>query len=151
MTTKQKIDTDLKAAMLAGDKCLTGILRGLKSAVLYAELAAGKRDSGLDDQVVQQLLQKEAKKRQEAATLYEQANEPVRQQAELEEKQVIEKYLPEQLDDTAIQNLVEESIKSLAADSPAQMGQVIADVKKRSRGAADGATIARLVKEALNA
>jgi uncharacterized protein YqeY len=151
MTTKQKIDTDLKAAMLARDKRLTGILRGLKSAVLYAELAAGKRDSGLDDQVVQQLLQKEAKKRQEAAMLYEKANETTRQQAELEEKQVIEKYLPEQLDDTAIQNLVEASIKSLAADSLAQMGRVIADVKKRSGGAADGATIARLVKEALKA
>lgn len=69
---KQKIEQDIKTAMLAGDKTLVMTLRGLKSAILYIEVAQGIRDTGLPDAEVIDLLAKEAKKRQESADLYKQ-------------------------------------------------------------------------------
>ena len=63
MTIKEQLEIDIKTAMLAGEKTLVTTLRGLKSAILYAEVAAGSRDEGLSDDVVVGLLQKESKKR----------------------------------------------------------------------------------------
>jgi uncharacterized protein len=150
MNIKQQIDQDLKAAMLGGDKTLTTTLRGLKSALLYAEVAAGKRDSGLDAPVIIDILSKEAKKRQESADLYRQGGNDERAEAELAEKQVIERYLPAQLSDEELMSLVDQAISELDASGPQAMGQVIGKVKAATRGQADGARIATIVKERLN-
>jgi uncharacterized protein YqeY len=151
MSVKQQIDADIKTAMLAGDKVLVTTLRGLKSAILNVEVAEGKREEGLSDDVVINLLQKEAKKRQESADLYAQGGSPERQQAELTEKTVIEKYLPQQLSEAEISILVDEVIASTGASGMQAMGQVIGGVKAKAGAAADGAVIARIVKEKLGA
>src|ERR671929_50955 len=101
MSLKERIDQDLKQAMLAGDKTLVTTLRGLKSAILYAEVAKGSRDKGLSDEEVVEILTKEAKKRQESADMYSQGGSAEKAEAELTEKTVIEKYLPAQLSDQA--------------------------------------------------
>ena len=150
MTVKEQIDTDLKQAMLAGEKELVTTLRGLKSAILYVEVAEGKREEGLSDDVVIGLLQKEAKKRQESAELYRQGGSLDRQNSELAEKAVIEKYLPKQLTEDEIAILVDQAIAQTKAASIQQMGQVIGIVKQVSGGSADGAVVARLVKEKLS-
>ncbi len=149
MTKKEQLDKDLKQAMLAGDKTLVTILRGLKSVILYAEVAEGKRDEGLSDEAVTQLLQKEAKKRQESADLYRQGDDETRATKEEAEKVVIEKYLPAQLDEAEIRTLVEAAIMKLGNAGPQQMGEVIGAVKQQTAGTADGATIARVAKELL--
>jgi uncharacterized protein YqeY len=95
------------------------------------------------------LLAKEAKKRQESADLYVQGGNQEKAEAELEEKKVIEKYLPEQLSEEEVAKLVDEAIAQTGANSLAQMGQVIGMVKGKVGAAADGALIARLVKEKL--
>jgi uncharacterized protein YqeY len=151
MSVKQQIDADIKTAMLAGDKVLVTTLRGLKSAILNVEVAEGKREEGLSDDVVINMLQKEAKKRQESADLYAQGGSPERQQAELTEKTVIEKYLPQQLSEAEISILIDEVIASTGASGLQSMGQVIGGVKAKAGAAADGAVIARLVKEKLGA
>ncbi len=148
-TTKQQLDIDLKQAMLAGDKELVTTLRGLKSAILYAEVASGNREAGLEDSEVVSLLQKEAKKRQESADLYGKGGSVDRRDAELAEKKIIEKYLPAQLPDEELAVLVESVIKELGASGAQQMGQVIGLVKKRAGAAADGSVVARLVKDRL--
>jgi uncharacterized protein len=89
MTIKEQIDRDLKAAMLGGDKVLTTTLRGLKSAILYAEVASNQREAGLPDNEIVNLLGKEAKKRQESADLYRQGGNNEKAEAELAEKSVI--------------------------------------------------------------
>src|SRR5207302_1072349 len=81
MGVKQQIDQDLKAAMLSGDKTLATTLRGLKSSILNAEIAGGKRETGLSDDETVQVLSKEAKKRQESADLYVQGGNSERQEA----------------------------------------------------------------------
>ncbi len=149
MNLKQQIDQDLKQAMLAGDKVLVTTLRGLKSAILYAEVAEGRRDEGIDEQKLISLLQKEAKKRQESADLYGQGGNTEKQEAELTEKKVIEKYLPAQLTEEEVVVLVDEAVAELGNDKQ-KMGQIIGLVRQKSSGNADGGMIARFVKERLN-
>ncbi len=146
---KQQIDQDLKAALLGGNKELVTTLRGLKSAILYAEVAKGVRDEGLTDQEIITILTKEAKKRQESAELYEKGNSPDRAAAELAEKKVIEKYLPAQLSDDDLRRVVNEAATELNATSIQSMGPVIAKVKEKVGAQADGARVAQAVKEML--
>ena len=145
---EQQIEQDVKAALIARDAQRVSTLRGLKSVVLYAKVAAGKRDSGLTDDEVLPLLAKEAKKRQESADLYVQGGNQTKADDELAEKAIIEAYLPKQLDEAEISKLVDEAIAKLGSDKSA-MGQLIASVRTKSAGTADGAVIARLVKERL--
>ena len=148
MGLKQQIDTDLKTAMLAGNKTLVTTLRGLKSVILYEEVAQNMREAGLPDDEITNLLAKEAKKRQESADLYSQGGDKERQNAELEEKSIIEKYLPKQLSETEINKLIDEAITK-TGNNQQNMGQIIGQVKQAAGAGADGAVIARLVKERL--
>lgn len=150
MNIKQQIDSDLKAAMLGGDKVLTTTLRGLKSVILYAEVAANLRETGLPDNEIIVLFSKEAKKRQESADLYKQGGNDEKAQAELVEKTVIEGYLPKQLSDEELILLIDSAISELNAEGTQVMGQVIGLVKQKSQGQADGGRIATLVKEKLS-
>ena len=147
MSLKQQIDDDLKKAMLAGNKTLTTTLRGLKSAILYVEVAKGVRDKGLDNDEIITVLGKEAKKRQESADLYEQGGDVTRQQAELTEKKIIEKYLPAQMPEEELISLIDETIKQMGVNSPQEMGKVIGQVKQKVGATADGSVIANLVKQ----
>ena len=148
MSLKSQIDEDIKTAMLAGDKTLVTTLRGLKSAILNVEVAKGARETGLPDTEVTDILVKEAKKRQESADMYTQGNSADRAAAEMAEKAIIEKYLPKQLTEDELKQIVE-SVTAEIGSSPQQMGQIIGAVMAKTAGAADGALIARLVKEKL--
>lgn len=151
MSIKSRIDSDIKQAMLDGKKELVTTLRGLKSAILYAEVAKGLREQGLPEEEEISVLAKEAKKRQESADMYRQGGDEERAKAEATEKQIIETYLPAQLSPEDLNKLVEEVVRELEVSGMQAMGQVIAKVKERSQGRADGATIARVVKEKLAA
>lgn len=144
---KEQIDQDIKSAMLSGDKKLVSALKTLKSVILYAEVAAGKREVGLPDSEVIALLQKEYKKRGEAAQLYDQGQSDERAEGERYEQGVIQTYLPKQLTEDEIKNLIEESINELDGEINNQsMGKIIGSVKAKSGGAVDGALLAKLVK-----
>lgn len=147
---KTQIDKDLKAALLAGDKDLATTLRGLKSVILYVEVAKGVRDEGLPDDEIITLFTKEAKKRQESADFYVKGGNEERAQAEMREKEVIEKYLPAQLSDDELQKLVGDTVTELGVTDMQGMGQAIAKVKEKAGAGADGARIAALVKERLS-
>lgn len=149
MTLLDQINNDLKTAMLAGEKARVETLRSLKNAFLYEAVGIGAKNKTLSDQEAQKVLAREAKKRAEAADLYQKANETKRANGELSEKKIIDSYLPQQLDQGDLQALVTKHIKALNASTLADMGKVIGAVKAETGAAADGATIARLVKEAL--
>jgi uncharacterized protein YqeY len=151
MSLEQQIDKDLKSALLSRDSVQVETLRGLKSVILYAKVAAGTRDSEMSDEQVIQLLAKEAKKRQESIDLYNQGGAPERAAKEQAEKALIEIYLPAQLSEDEIKQHIDSVIKELGATDMSAMGQVIGAVKAKTEGAADGAVIARLVKERLGA
>lgn len=149
LTLEQKLEQDIKQALLSGDKTRATTLRGIKAVLLNVKVAQGKRDSGLGDEEVLQVLGKESKKRQESADLYEQGGSADRAEAELAEKAVIDAYLPAQLSEAEIAELAEDAIRQTGASGPQDMGKVIGQVKARAGAAADGAVIARIVKDRL--
>ena len=146
---EDKINQDLKAALLGGDKVLVTTLRGLKSSLLYAKIASNSRDKTMPDEEVIAVFQKEAKKRQESADLYVQGGNHERAEAELAEKAVISRYLPAQLADEEVMALVDDAIATLAISGQPTMGAVISLVKTQAAGRADGAQIARIAKDRL--
>ena len=147
----QRLQDDVKAAMLAGDSARLECLRGLKSVILYAEVAAGKRETGLSDEETQGLFAKEVKKRQESADLYTQGGAQERADKELAEKAIIEAYLPAQLSEAELLSVIDEVIAEVKPTGPQQMGQVIGQVKSKVGNTADGSLIAKLVKEKISA
>jgi uncharacterized protein len=147
---QEQIERDLKTALLAGDKPKAETLRGLKSALLNEAIALNARDSGLSDEQIQKVLARESKKRQEAADLYKQGGSDERAGAELSEKVIIDAYLPEQLDEAAVAKLVDEEISKAGNPAMQDMGRLIGAIKARAGGQADGALIAKLVKEKLS-
>jgi uncharacterized protein YqeY len=147
---KQKLQDDVKAAMLAGDSLRLETLRGLKSVILYAEVAAGKREEGLTDDEILALFSKEAKKRQESAELYIQGGAQEKADKELAEKAIIEAYLPAQLSEAELAAIIDEVLNEVKPAGLQQMGQVIGQVKSKVGNTADGSLIAKLVKEKLS-
>ena len=147
---KQKLQDDVKAAMLAGDSLRLETLRGLKSVILYAEVAAGKREEGLTDDEILALFSKEAKKRQESAELYVQGGAQEKADKELAEKAIIEAYLPAQLSEAELAAIIDEVLNEVKPAGLQQMGQVMGQVKSKVGNTADGSLIAKLVKEKLS-
>ena len=150
MALKSQIENDVKAALLGGDRFRAEVLRGLKAAILNEEVAKGKRDEGLDDASIEQLIAKEVKKRLDSVQQYTDAARPELAEAEQAEAKVLQEYLPEQLSEDEIKKTIDETVAALGVSRPQAMGQVIGAVKGKLGSSADGGTIARLVKEALS-
>lgn len=149
MALKERIESDLKIALLGGDRFATEVLRGLKAVVLNEEVAQNKRETGLDDATIERLIAKEVKKRHESAAIYQQNNRPELGDSEQKEATILEKYLPEQIGETELSEIIVKTIDELGASGVQATGQVIGAVKKRVGNQADGATIARLVQQKL--
>jgi len=144
---EQKLEQDLKTALLAKDELRVTTLRGLKSTLLNVKISEGKRDSGLEDDAVLAVFAKEAKKRQESADMYLQGNDQSRADKELAEKAIIEAYLPAQLSEEELKTMIDEVLAGNTDKSA--MGPTIAAVKAKAGSSADGGVIAKLVKEKL--
>ena len=152
MAIRQKLNDDIKSAMLSGDKLRVETLRGLKTVITYADVATRTRDSGgiADDEIVG-LFAREVKKRQESADLYVRGGSQERADKELAEKAIIEEYLPTQLSEAELTRVVNDIIAEQGAQGLQVMGKVIGAVKNKVGNSADGSAIARIVKEQLNA
>ena len=144
-----KIDQDLKQALLAGEKPKAETLRGLKSALHNEVISKNAQESGLSDEQIQAVLAREAKKRTEAAELYQKNGAADRAESELAEKKIIETYLPAQVSREEISKAVQDEIAKLSSPTMADMGKIIGGVRAKLGAGADGAVIAQLAKEAL--
>lgn len=149
MVLKQRINDDLKAALLGGDRFAAETLRGLKAAILNEEVSKSKRDEGLSDEEIEQVLAREVKKRLESAALYEQNDREDSAENERREADIFRTYLPKQLSEAELKTIVDAKVAELGATDAKMMGQVIGAVKQEVGNTADGAMIAKLVKEKL--
>lgn len=143
------INSDLKQALLAGDRKKSETLKGIKSALQYAQTASGAGNKGEepDDKDVLLVLKKESKKRQEAAEAYSRAGDSDRSSEEKQEKEIIDAYLPEQMSQPQVEELVDSVMaKNGIGKDPKNMGQVIKLVRDEAGAQADGAMIAKIVK-----
>jgi len=147
---KEQINNDLKTALLGGNRFAGEVLRGLKAVMLSEEIVQSKRETGLDDATIEQLIAREVKKRNESATIYDGAGRPELAENERAEAKVMAVYLPQQLSESDISAVITRIISDMGVTSPAAFGQVIGAVKKELGNTADGALIAKLVKDALN-
>lgn len=146
---KERINADLKSAMLARDELTTQTLQGLKSAILYEEVAKKVRETGLDEQSIEQVVAREVKKRDEAAELFEKGGNTASAEKERAEKQILAVYLPEQMSEADLAAVVAEVAAELKPEGPRDMGRVIGAVKAKVGNAGDGSLIAKLVKDSL--
>lgn len=149
MPLKDKIQNDTKAALLGGDRFVGDTLRNLKAAILNEEVAQGKRDEGLSDEEIEKIIAREVKKRNESIAIYEANGRPELAEDERKEAEVIARYLPEQMSEEDIRAIVDAKIAELGVSGPQAMGQVIGAVKQQVGNSADGALVARIVKETL--
>ena len=149
MALKERIVDEMKAALLGGDRFVGETLRNLKAAILNEEVATGKRDEGLADEEIEKVIAKEVKKRIESAKLYRDNGRLDLAEPEEQEMAILQRYLPAQLSEDEIRTVIQEKATQLSVASPADMGRLIGAVKSDLGNTADGATIARLVKEVL--
>ncbi|MFB4316334.1 GatB/YqeY domain-containing protein [Actinomadura sp. 21ATH] len=145
---KEKLESDLSAAMKARDEVRTRTLRMALTAVKNEEVA-GKKSRELSDDDVVKVLAREAKKRREAATAFEDAGRGEQARAERDEGAVLEDYLPAQLGDAELAALVADAIAATGADGPRAMGQVMKVVNPKVAGRAEGGRVAAEVKRQL--
>ncbi|AKT50472.1 GatB/YqeY domain-containing protein [Arsenicicoccus sp. oral taxon 190] len=146
-TLKQTLQHDLTEAMRAHDKVRTATLRMALTAVTTAEVAGTAHE--LTDDEVLKVLAKEAKKRTDAVEAYQAAGREELAAAETAEREVLEGYLPAQLEDAAIEALVAEAVGETGATGMAQMGQVMKVAQAKAAGRAEGGRVAAAVRRAL--
>ena len=149
MSLEQKIMGDLKTAMLAKDEKGLRSLRAIKAAILLAKTSEGGSGELKEDDEIK-LLQKLVKQRKDSLEIFQQQNRTDLAQKELEEIEVIEKFLPKQLSADEIKAQLAVIISEVGATSPADMGKVMGAATKKLAGKADGKTISALVKELLS-
>ena len=148
---KDQLQGDLTAAIRAQDELTMATLRMALSAITNAEVS-GKQARQLSDDEVVVVLTSEAKKRREAAESFDSAGATDRADRERAELGVLQRYLPEQLSEDEIKQIVADAVAAVAADGttgPAAMGAVMKVVTPQTRGRADGGQVAALVKAAL--
>jgi uncharacterized protein len=148
---KVSLQNDLTTAIRAKDQLTTGTLRMVLSAITNEEVS-GKTARELTDQEVITVLNREAKKRKEAATAFDDAQRSELADRERSELEVISKYLPEGLSDEALASIISEAVAQVTSagqSGPSAMGAVMKIVTPQVTGRADGAAVAAAVKAAL--
>lgn len=148
---RDDIKTATIAAMKGGDKQTTGTLRLVSAAIKNRDIEA--RTSGApkdDDALVTEVMQKLIKQRRESSELYRKGGREDRAQAEETEIEVIERFLPKQLDDAEAEAQIRAIIEETSATSMKDMGKVMALVKERLGASIEPARASGLVKAALS-
>lgn len=145
---KTQLQSDLHDAMRERDKVRAGTLRMVLTEVTNAEVAGDEARELSDDEVLK-VIAKEAKKRKEASAAYAGANRPELVATEEAELAVLETYLPVQLDDAALREIVERAVASTGATGMPQLGLVMKVAQAEVAGRADGGRIVAIVRSVL--
>ena len=142
----KKISADVVTAMKAGDKFRTSVLRMAKSELNKAALDKGVE---LDEAAAIVVLQREVKRREEAAQAYRDAGREDRAAGETQEGEILRTYLPAQMDEDEIREIVAEVVKETGASSPRDFGKVMTPVMVKVAGRADGKLVKQIVDKTL--
>lgn len=147
MSLEEKINADIKSAMLAKEKEKLEALRAVKSAILLGKTE--KVGAPLDDSTELKILQRLVKQRKESAEIYVTQNRTDLAEVENFQAQIIESYLPAQLSEEELRNKIQEIISQLGATNAKDMGKVMSEASKQFAGKADGKAISSIVKALL--
>ena len=148
MTLMDKISEELKKAMKAKDNIALQSIRAIKSELLLLRTKSGNPNN-LSNEQEMKVLQKLIKQRKESAKIFREQNRIDLAEPEEAQAKIIEGFLPEQLDEEKIRELVEEIILSTGAEGIKDMGKVMSQASSKMAGQADGKIISIIVKEIL--
>lgn len=144
-TFKSRLQNDLTESIRARDELRSSTLRLTLTAVTNEEVA-GKEARELSDDEVLKIVVREAKKRREAAEAFDQGNRPEQAARERAEGEILAEYLPKQLDDAELKDIVAAAIAELGVSGPSAMGQVMKVVRPKVGDRAEGGRIAAEIK-----
>jgi hypothetical protein len=148
MSLEEKINVDLKAAMMAKDQAAMRSLRGIKAAILNAKTEKGATGELTPEKEIQ-LLTKMVKQRKESIEIFDQQGRADLAITEKEEVAVIEKYLPAQMSESELREAIAKIISETGATSAKEMGKVMGAASKQLAGKADNKLVSQIVKELL--
>ena len=148
MALKERLRDDLTEAIRSRDELTSGTIRMVLTAITMEEVS-GKEARVLTDAEIITVLSRESKKRREAADAYDAGARPDRAALERSEGEVIARYLPTQLSDTELQQMITDAIAETGAAGPAGMGLVMKVLSPKIAGKADGGVVSAAVKAAL--
>jgi hypothetical protein len=147
---KDKIQEDLKQAMLSKAEEKLSTIRMLKSALQYFEIQKGGAGYEATDEDVIEVVGREIKKRRESIEMFEKGGRQELADKEKRELEILQTYLPEQLSEKEVRKLVEEAISQTGATTIQDMGKVMGFLSPQTKGKADGGMVSSIVREKLN-
>ncbi|MFA6047552.1 MAG: GatB/YqeY domain-containing protein [Parcubacteria group bacterium] len=149
MSIKQKISDDLKSAMKAGETEKRDVLRMLDSMVKNTEIEKKKREEGLTDEEVIEVVTRAVKQRKDSIAQYESGGRPELAEKEQKEIDILMAYMPEQMGEEEVRKIVKEVISETGAQGAASIGKVMGPAMARLKGKADGTLVKKIVEEEL--
>ncbi|UTR09351.1 GatB/YqeY domain-containing protein [Evansella sp. LMS18] len=147
MKLLDKLNQDMKEAMRNKEKQRLSVIRSVKASLQNESIKLGKE---ITDEEALSVLSREMKQRKESLHEFEQANRSdLVEKTELE-IELLEEYMPAQLSDEELQQIVDETIQETGADSKAQMGKVMGAIMPKVKGRADGTRVKQMVEQNLS-
>lgn len=148
MKIEEKINESIKDSMKEKNRLRLDSLRAIKSAILIEKTKSGSKDQ-IEESVVLKILQKMVKQRNDSAKIYLEQNRKELAEVEVSQANIISEFLPTQLSESELSEIIDKVIKEVGAESMKDMGKVISKVNERVSGQAEGRVIAEIVKKKL--
>ena len=148
MKIEEKINESIKDSMKEKNRLRLDSLRAIKSAILIEKTKSGSKDQ-IEESVVLKILQKMVKQRNDSAKIYLEQNRKELADVEASQANIISEFLPTQLGESELSEMIDKVIEEVGAESMKDMGNVISKVNERVTGQAEGRVIAEIVKKKL--
>ena len=148
MDLENKINESIKDSMKSKDSIRLESLRAIKSAILLEKTKTGSKDQ-VEEEIILKILQKMVKQRNESAKIYIEQEREELAEVEISQAKIISEFLPEQLSESELSEIIDSVIIDLNAESMKDMGKVISNVNLKVSGRAEGRVIAEMVKNRL--
>ena len=148
MKIEEKINESIKDSMKEKNRLRLDSLRAIKSAILIEKTKSGSKDQ-IEESVVLKILQKMVKQRNDSAKIYLEQNRKELAEIEVSQANIISEFLPTQLSESELSEIIDKVIEEVGAESMKDMGKVISSVNERVSGQAEGRVIAEIVKKKL--
>ena len=148
MKIEEKINESIKDSMKEKNRLRLDSLRAIKSAILIEKTKSGSKDQ-IEESVVLKILQKMVKQRNDSAKIYLEQNRKELAEIEVSQANIISEFLPTQLSESELSEMIDKVIEEVGAESMKDMGKVISSVNERVSGQAEGRVIAEIVKKKL--
>ena len=148
MKIEEKINESIKDSMKEKNRLRLDSLRAIKSAIIIEKTKSGSKDQ-IEESVVLKILQKMVKQRNDSAKIYLEQNRKELADVEASQANIISEFLPTQLSESELSEMIDNVIEEVGAESMKDMGNVISKVNERVSGQAEGRVIAEIVKKKL--